>query len=120
MAATPKLTQTAMAANRSSSPNLPWRPHHSEAPPSSLGRRRITDLPQRIISIPTASMGPPGSDYSLLAREPARASPSFSRARAEPIFPARCTNEPARAEPIWSELNAGSDRAQPELARVQP
>jgi hypothetical protein len=54
------------------------------------------------------------------AREPGRVGPSQREARAEPNFPARLQNEPARAEPICSELNAGSHRAQPELARVQP
>jgi hypothetical protein len=55
-----------------------------------------------------------------MAREPGRVGPSQREARAEPNFPARLQNEPARAEPICSELNAGSHRAQPELARVQP
>jgi hypothetical protein len=54
------------------------------------------------------------------AREPARTEPSQRRARAEPHFPARETNEPARAEPISSELNSGSHRAQADMARVQP
>jgi hypothetical protein len=54
----------------------------------------------------------------VLDSRASQARPSFHRARAEPIFSARGTNEPAQAELIWSELKAGSHRAQPELARV--
>jgi hypothetical protein len=54
------------------------------------------------------------------AREPTRAAPSFSIARAEPIFSARALSEPDRAELKNGELKRGSDRAWTEPARVQP
>jgi hypothetical protein len=58
--------------------------------------------------------------YAVLAREPDRAAPSYRQARAEPVFPTRHSNEPARAEPQKCEPKSGSDRGVPELARVQP
>jgi hypothetical protein len=53
---------------------------------------------------------PHGSDYKRPTRKPAQSTPSFRQARAEPIFSACATNEPAQAEPIWSLLKAGSHR----------
>jgi hypothetical protein len=55
-----------------------------------------------------------------LARELDRVSPSWWAARAEPTFPARLPNEPARAKPKTSEPKCGSHRAWLEPARVQP
>jgi hypothetical protein len=60
------------------------------------------------------------STVFLLAREPGRVGPSQRGTRAEPAFPARLQNEPARAEPFCSEPKSGSDRARTEPARVQP
>jgi hypothetical protein len=42
------------------------------------------------------------------ARELLRAPSCFSKAQAEPLFPAYETNKPARAEPFWSELKTNS------------
>jgi hypothetical protein len=58
--------------------------------------------------------------HTWSAHELLRAAPSFTQARVEPLFPARETNQPARAESFGSKLKCGSHRAQPELGRVQP
>jgi hypothetical protein len=62
----------------------------------------------------------PGSDLRSPAREPARVSPSFCKARAEPGFLARHANEPDRAEPKKDEPKRSSHRGWTESARVQP
>jgi hypothetical protein len=73
---------------------LPRRPTPNVVSP--VQRMAMKPTPRHLV----ATMGPPGSDCWRMAREPAQATPSFHRARAEPIFLAHGTKEPAQAKPI--------------------